>query len=197
MTQTVTQPPAQRQAPPEPQSSAQPPAPAPATTPAPTRAGYAVTVRRARSLFRFLLIATLVAGIATSIVGFFAVDRALDSYEEIVADSAVSADAAQAARSAILAHHSLAADTLSLAGESERNSAISRTENQWAIYQYHLRRVWQNQSDAQFGEFAVFEAADRATWEYRAKVNAMLAFAAAGEAERAQQTFLEAHTLLV
>jgi hypothetical protein len=131
------------------------------------------------------------------VVGFFAVNRALDSYREIVADSSVSADAAQAARSAILAHHSAAADTLSLTEGIERQDTIIRTENQWQIYQYHLRRVWQNQSDEQFGEYAVFNAADTATWNYRAKVDAMLAFADAGETERAQATFLEAHTILV
>lgn len=201
-TQTVTSPPkTQNPPPPAPNPGATSPAPVvtpPAKTlPTATRVGYAVTVRRARIVLRFLLIATLVAGVATTIVGFFAVNRALDSYREIVADSAVSADAAQAARSAILAHHSAAADTLSFPAGIERQDTIIRTENQWQIYQYHLRRVWQNQSDELFGEYAVFNAADTATWAYRAKVDAMLAFSEAGETERAQTTFLEAHTLLV
>lgn len=200
-TQTVTPPPTKTQTPPPaaPVPTATPPTPAPVTTSVPTtsRTGYAVTVRRARGVLRFLLILTLIAGIATTVVGFFAVNRALDSYREIVADSAVSADAAQAARSAILAHHSAAAETLSLSDGLARNDALIRTENEWQIYQYHVRRVWQNQSDELFGEYTVFNAADTATWNYRAKVDAVLAFSEAGETERAQATFLEAHTILV
>jgi FtsH-binding integral membrane protein len=200
-TQTVTKPPTKAQTPPPAptgtDAGASPPVPATPTLPIPTRTGYAVTVRRARGVLRFLLIATLVAGIATTVVGFFAVNRALDSYSEIVADSARSADAAQSARSAILAHHSAAADTLSLAEGTARNEARVRTETEWQNYQLNVRRVWQNRSDQQFGEFAVFDAADIATWRYRAKVDAVMAFLDAGETERAQQTFLEAHTLLI
>lgn len=159
-------------------------------------AQYAVSVQRARTFLRLLLVLMVLAGVATTAVSFFAVNDTLSRYRQIVADSAVSADAAQAARSALLKHHSSAATFLSQGG-TEAGAELGRAEREWANYQEELRRVWGNRSDAQFGEFATFEAADRATWRYRAAIDAMVAFAGAGNPDAAKSAFLNSHEILV
>lgn len=160
-------------------------------------AQYTVSVQRARTFLRFLLALMVLAGVATTVVSFFAVNDTLARYRQIVADSAVSADAAQAARSALLKHHSSAATFLSQGGTAEAGTELARVEQEWESYQEELRRVWGNRSDTQFGEFTAFEAADRATWRYRAAIDAMAAFAALGNSDAAKGAFLESHRTLV
>ncbi|MGH2542109.1 MAG: hypothetical protein ACRDIB_04910, partial [Ardenticatenaceae bacterium] len=164
---------------------------------APAGMGYAVTVRRARRFLQVLLLAIVVTGIVATVISFFAVQDTLQRYRAIVADSARSADAAQAAREAVLAHHSEAAQYLSrLDDAAEAASAQQNATTEWRTYQEALRDVWQNRSDEQFGEFAVFEAADRATLRYRAAIDAMFAFVEADDLPAAEREFLESHQIL-
>jgi hypothetical protein len=166
---------------------------------APPRAatGYAVSVRRARSFLQFLLLAMVVLGIVTTIISFLAAQDTLGRYRTIVADSAVSADAAQAARASVLAHHRAAADYLVRLDTGAAAEARARADQSWPAYQESLRRLWQNRSDVQFGEFAVFNAADRATLQYRGSIDAMYAFLAAGDRAAAETAFLQSHDILV
>ncbi|MGB0386576.1 MAG: hypothetical protein ACPGWR_17340 [Ardenticatenaceae bacterium] len=158
---------------------------------------YAVTVRRARNFLKYLMWMTVAAGVITTLISFLAVNDALGRYQTIVADSAISADAAQSGRSALLAHHSAAADYLSQQGTSEAAQALGLSQQQWRQYQQHVRRVWENRSDQEFGEYAVFEAADNATWRYRGQIDAMVAFVEAGDIERAEKAFLKSHDMLI
>ncbi|MDQ4078760.1 MAG: hypothetical protein M3220_21275 [Chloroflexota bacterium] len=162
------------------------------------RAGYGVTVRRARAFLRFLLLAMALTGVITTVISFLAVQTTVQRYQAIVTDSARSADAAQEAREAVLASHSAVATFLSrLDNPDEAAEEARRGDIQWREYQEALREIWQNRSDAQFGEFAVFEAADSATLRYRGRVDAMHAFVEVGEQEAAQDAFLEGHQILV
>ena len=168
----------------------------PGTTTAPS-ARYAVSVRRARGLLRFMLTALVVTGLLSTLISFIAAQDALSRYRQIVADSAVSADAAQAARASVLAHHSAAADYLSQQGTPEADAALTRSQQAWREYQESLRGLWENRSDERYGEFAVFESADSATLRYRAGIDAMIAFNGAGNVEAAQDAFLNSHQILV
>lgn len=168
----------------------------PRTTTAPA-AQYAVSVRRARALIRFMLTALIVTGLLSTLISFVAAQDALSRYREIVADSAFSADAAQTARAALLAHHSAAADYLSQQGTPEADTSLARSQTSWREYQENLRRLWDNRSDEHYGEFAAFEAADTATLRYRAGIDAMVAFVGAGNVEAAEDAFLNSHQILV
>ncbi|MBA3530350.1 MAG: hypothetical protein H0T73_00315 [Ardenticatenales bacterium] len=158
---------------------------------------YSVMVQRARGLLQFLLVGLVLMGILTTVVSFLAVQDALERYRKIVADSAVSADAAQGARSALLAHHSEAADYLSQQGTDAAAQSLDESRRSWRLYQEEVRNLWQNRSDRLYGEYAVFEAADQATLRYKADIDAMVAFVAVGEVERAKTAFLESHQTLV
>lgn len=167
------------------------------TAPVAIKEQYAVTVRRARNLLNYLFWLTIIAGVITTLITFVAVNDALSRYRTIVADSAISADAAQSARSALLAHHSAAADYLSQQGTAEVTQLLNSSQQEWRQYQEHVRRVWENRSDQQFGEYAVFTAADNATWEYRGQIDGMVAFVEADDIDRAKETFVKSHDILI
>ncbi len=101
------------------------------TAPVAIKEQYAVTVRRARNLLNYLFWLTIIAGVITTLISFVAVNDALSRYRTIVADSAISADAAQSARSALLAHHSAAADYLSQQGTAEVSQLLNSSQQEW------------------------------------------------------------------
>jgi len=158
---------------------------------------YAVTVRRARNLLNYLFWLLIFSGIITTLISLYAVNDAFGRYSTIVDDSSFSADAAQAARSSLLAHHSAAADYLSLQDPEESRQALANSEREWLQYQQQVRNVWKNRSDQQFGEYAVFSAADRATWRYRDRISAMKAFVEVGNVEQAEDAFIKSHDILI
>lgn len=164
-------------------------------TPAAAR-GYAGRVRRARWLLQGLFVAAVVGGGILTILALSATHATLLSYRTVVEESARSADAAQAARTALLESHSAVADFLTLEGAAA-TAALERADERWQTYQEPLRILWQNRRDATFGEFEVFDAADRATTRYRGGVDAMRALSAAGDGAGASEAFLEANRTLV
>ncbi|MCP3704701.1 MAG: hypothetical protein GY954_17440, partial [Alteromonas sp.] len=145
----------------------------------------------------------IITGLLTTLISFFAVNDTLGRYQKIVDDSAVSANAAQDARSALLGYHSAAADFLSLKAlldDEGATQALGGSTREWLNYQDALRRFWQNkvqnQSDTQFGENEVFKAADSATWRYKADIDAMIALVKVGNAEAAETLFLQSDQTL-
>lgn len=158
---------------------------------------YAITVRRARNLLNYLFWLLIFSGVITTVISFYAVYDALGRYSTIVDDSSFSADAAQSARSTLLAHHSAAAEYLSQPGTEESRLALVNSEQKWMNYQEHVRNVWQNRSDQAFGEYAVFRATDRATWRYRDRISAMKAFVEVGDVEQAKDAFIKSHEILI
>lgn len=163
----------------------------------PHHADLAQRVRLARRLLQGLLLGLVGIGLLATLLGYQAVRTTLDNYYQIVQEGSVSADAAQDAREALLAYHSAAADFLTLDDPARRAERQAQATTAWSRYQEAMRRSWENRSDRRYGEFAVFDAADRASWRYSGEVNAMFAFAAAGEDDRAAAAFREANTTLV
>ena len=165
--------------------------PAPAATP------YATRVRRARGLLRALLWLVLFSGLAATILGFIAVQDTLQRYRVIVSDTAYSADAAQTAREALLAFHSQTATYLAQQDTPEGAARQQDAAAEWTRYQEALRQLWGNRSDAEYGEFTLFEATDRATLRYRATIDGMNAFVASNAPDLATDAFLQANTIMV
>jgi hypothetical protein len=179
-----------------------PPTPTPVLTKAPAKPPIAVPdlssrVRLARRLLQMLLLGLLLVGLLASVLGYSAVQTTLDNYYQIVQEGSVSADAAQDARESLLAYHSAAADYLTLNDPAQRAQRRAEAQTEWASYQDAMRRSWQNRTDETFGELAVFDAADQASWDYNGQVNAMFSFVEAGDSARASQIFNQANTTLV
>ncbi len=187
-------------------------------TPVVVKEQYAVTVRRARTLLNYLFWLLIFSGAITTFISLYAVNNAFSRYGTIVDKSSSSADAAQSARSTLLAHHSAAADYLSQPGTDESRQALANSEQKWVEYQQYVRNLWmqisENQSndytgiayllplsaesnDKQFGEDAVFNAADQATWRYRGRISAMKAFVEVGDVEEAKNAFIKSHDILI
>lgn len=152
-------------------------------------------VARWRQLMLIALSAGCVAAVAAALVVLIASVVMHDRYTAIVREGAVSVDAAQDARADILDSAGASADVLAQSGEA-RNTARDRASARYENFKEHLRESWQNRTDRAYGEFAAFDAADRASTEYAGFIGAMNVAVAANRADEARAAFLSAYDTL-
>ena len=168
-----------------------------------TQGGLSVVPRAARggrvARWRRLLLIALIAGCAAAVAAALVVLIASvvmhDRYTAIVREGAVSVDAAQDARADILDSAGASADVLAQSGEA-RTAARVRAAARYEDFKEHLRQSWQNRTDRMFGEFATFDAADRASTEYAGFIGAMNVAVDGNRADEARTAFLSAYDAL-
>lgn len=173
-----------------------------AATPQPA-IGYTAAASRRRSPIRRLRRRLLLTAIAGTV---FAVLAALillaangitnDYYGQIVTQGSVSVDAAQNARADLLDNLGAYATLLAQTDQAARSQAQATAAQAWERFKNDLRISWQNRSDRTYGEFAAFDAADRASTDYAANIGAMTAAVDAGRQDDARTSFLAAYTVL-
>jgi len=157
-----------------------------------TRSASRVALWRRRLLIA-LLGGSLMALVAALVVALTSLQMG-SRYNAIVHTGAVSVDAAQDARADILDNAGANADVLTPGAATD--TARQRATARYASYQEDLRRSWQNRSDVTQGEYAVFDAADRATTDYASAIGGMYNELAAGRTEDANKAFLDAYNIL-
>ncbi|HEY7295853.1 MAG TPA: hypothetical protein VH916_12485, partial [Dehalococcoidia bacterium] len=164
-------------------------------------AGAVAQPTRSRvSLWRELLLVVLVAGCLMAIVAaavVFAASVVMSNrYSAIVNEGAKSVDAAQSARADILDSAGASADALAATQPAARAQARQNAANSYAAFKEQLRLSWQNRSDQTYGEFAAFDAADRASTDYAGDIGAMNAALDANRPDDARAAFNSAYTVL-
>lgn len=112
-----------------------------------------------------------------------------DAYRALAQEGARSVDAALTARGAALDHMGAVATFLESGGDARYRAEAERS---WHEYTEASRVSWENRTDEVHGEHAAFQAADAAARTYSEQIGAVYGFLAAGQADRAQTTFLAA-----
>jgi hypothetical protein len=165
--------------------------------------GYTPIASRPRHaiarLRRRLLSLAVVGGAATLVTAaviFAASAVTYDRYNAIVQQGSVSVDAAQNARADLLGNVGANADLLARSDQGARNQARATASDTWERFKNDLRVSWQSRGDNTYGEFAAFDAADRASTDYAADIGAMNAALDAGRQDDARAAFLGAYAVL-
>jgi len=166
----------------------------------PQTGGAAVAVHGGRiERLRSRLLLALIAGGCLALLGAVVVFAAntvtTNRYNRIVQEGATSVDAALDARAAILDNAGANADLLTETGDT-RNATRALATKRYEDFKEDLRRSWRNRSDRTQGEFAVFDAADRASTDYAAAIGAMDAAIDANRPDDARAAFLNGYTVL-